>query len=76
MTIYFMTLVFLFRHLQNTIAPDLKEEVKELFVPCDQLEMVRTEAKSLPSLVINKLDLQWIQVSSSQNSSFRCSLFQ
>lgn len=71
MTVYFATLV---HYLQNIIAPDLKEEVKELFVPRDQLEMVKAEAKTLPNLIINKLDLQWIQVSFSQNPSFQCSL--
>lgn len=36
--------------------------VKELFVPQDQLAAIKEEAGKLPSLNINKLDLQWVQV--------------
>ncbi|XP_011407510.2 PREDICTED: bifunctional 3'-phosphoadenosine 5'-phosphosulfate synthase 2 [Amphimedon queenslandica] len=44
------------------IPPDLKEEVKELFVPPSVIDDVRKEAETLPVLNIGKLDLQWVQV--------------
>ncbi|XP_065072136.1 bifunctional 3'-phosphoadenosine 5'-phosphosulfate synthase 1-like isoform X2 [Rhopilema esculentum] len=37
-------------------------EVKELFVPRDELEKYMAEAKSLEALSINKVDMQWVQV--------------
>eukprot|EP00112_Aurelia_sp_Birch-Aquarium-sp1_P004125 Seg1469.5 transcript_id=Seg1469.5/GoldUCD/mRNA.D3Y31 product="Bifunctional 3'-phosphoadenosine 5'-phosphosulfate synthase 1" protein_id=Seg1469.5/GoldUCD/D3Y31 len=37
-------------------------EVQELFVPEDELEKYTTEAKTLPTISINKLDMQWVQV--------------
>ena len=38
------------------------DSVRELFVAPDQLSRVSKEAETLPSLEINKLDLQWVQV--------------
>lgn len=38
------------------------DDIKELFVPEHRLEAARAEASCLPSLNINLLDLQWLQV--------------
>lgn len=37
-------------------------EVRELFVPANQLEKYMAEATTLPKLSISKLDLEWLQV--------------
>ncbi|KAM4636244.1 bifunctional 3'-phosphoadenosine 5'-phosphosulfate synthase 2 isoform 1-T1 [Discoglossus pictus] len=38
------------------------KDVHELFVPENMLSQAQAEAKSLPSLEITKLDLQWVQI--------------
>ena len=39
------------------------DTVEDLTVPEELLEAATAEAKTLPKLEINKLDLQWLQVS-------------
>jgi 3'-phosphoadenosine 5'-phosphosulfate synthase len=47
---------------KNILRPDLKEQVWELFVSPGKMPQVMSEVKSLPSVAVTKLDLQWIQV--------------
>ncbi|XP_047488236.1 bifunctional 3'-phosphoadenosine 5'-phosphosulfate synthase-like isoform X1 [Penaeus chinensis] len=46
-----------------SIIPEaVRDNLKELFVPENKLTAAKTEAESLPSVNITKLDLQWLQV--------------
>lgn len=47
---------------KGVVPKDIYSDVKELFVPSRKLEAIKTEAEKLPSLAINEVDLQWIQV--------------
>ena len=48
---------------KNNIVPITAiNEVRELFVPEDELHEQRLIAESLPSVEINKVDMQWLQV--------------
>ncbi|XP_050694455.1 bifunctional 3'-phosphoadenosine 5'-phosphosulfate synthase-like isoform X2 [Eriocheir sinensis] len=46
----------------EVIPKSANEGVKELFVPENKLASAKAEAESLPSVSINFLDLQWLQV--------------
>ncbi|XP_041364915.1 bifunctional 3'-phosphoadenosine 5'-phosphosulfate synthase-like isoform X2 [Gigantopelta aegis] len=49
--------------IEHDIVPQSAiNTVKELFVPENRVESVKAEACSLPSMEINKIDLQWTQV--------------
>ncbi|OCT69841.1 3'-phosphoadenosine 5'-phosphosulfate synthase 2 isoform X1 [Xenopus laevis] len=48
---------------ERAIVPSgATKEVHELFVPENKLDEVKREAETLPSVEINKVDLQWVQV--------------
>ncbi|XP_076833742.1 bifunctional 3'-phosphoadenosine 5'-phosphosulfate synthase 2a [Brachyhypopomus gauderio] len=47
---------------QGIIPSGMSEDVKELFVPKNKLKLAQTEASTLPTLSITKMDLQWVQV--------------
>ncbi|XP_046312767.1 bifunctional 3'-phosphoadenosine 5'-phosphosulfate synthase 2 isoform X4 [Marmota monax] len=47
---------------QNIVPHATIRGIHELFVPENKLDQVRAEAENLPSLLITKLDLQWVQV--------------
>uniref|UniRef100_A0AAR2IKA9 Uncharacterized protein n=1 Tax=Pygocentrus nattereri TaxID=42514 RepID=A0AAR2IKA9_PYGNA len=47
---------------KGIIPPGLTEEVTELFVPQNKVNLVQFDAKTLPTIAITKLDLQWVQV--------------
>lgn len=47
---------------KGIIPRAINERVDELFVGDDKIELARAEAEKLPSVEINKLDLQWLQV--------------
>ncbi|XP_066537732.1 bifunctional 3'-phosphoadenosine 5'-phosphosulfate synthase 2a [Hoplias malabaricus] len=47
---------------QGIIPNGVAKEITELFVPKNKLSLVQSEAKTLPSISITKLDLQWVQV--------------
>uniref|UniRef100_A0A6I8SFF0 3'-phosphoadenosine 5'-phosphosulfate synthase 2 n=1 Tax=Xenopus tropicalis TaxID=8364 RepID=A0A6I8SFF0_XENTR len=48
---------------ERAIVPSgATKEVHELFVPENKLNEVKREAETLPSVGINKVDLQWVQV--------------
>ncbi|XP_068957897.1 bifunctional 3'-phosphoadenosine 5'-phosphosulfate synthase 2 isoform X2 [Petaurus breviceps papuanus] len=47
---------------QTIVPPSATKGIHELFVPENQLDEARAEAEKLPSLLITKLDLQWVQV--------------
>ncbi|XP_041942591.1 bifunctional 3'-phosphoadenosine 5'-phosphosulfate synthase 1 isoform X1 [Alosa sapidissima] len=48
---------------EKDIVPiDASYEVKELYVPENKLDLVKADAKTLPTLSIGKVDLQWVQV--------------
>uniref|UniRef100_A0A8C5NG85 Bifunctional 3'-phosphoadenosine 5'-phosphosulfate synthase 2-like n=1 Tax=Gouania willdenowi TaxID=441366 RepID=A0A8C5NG85_GOUWI len=47
---------------QNIVPGEVLEEVNELFVPENMRRLTEDEAKTLPSINITKLDLQWVQV--------------
>lgn len=49
--------------VEKDILPrDLFEDIRELFVPKEELPVKRKEAESLPKLNISTIDLQWTQV--------------
>ncbi|KAM9412243.1 bifunctional 3'-phosphoadenosine 5'-phosphosulfate synthase 2-like [Salvelinus alpinus] len=43
-------------------SSSVTEEVNELFVPENKLDLALSDAKTLPTVSITKLDLQWVQV--------------
>uniref|UniRef100_A0A3Q1GCF6 3'-phosphoadenosine 5'-phosphosulfate synthase 2a n=1 Tax=Acanthochromis polyacanthus TaxID=80966 RepID=A0A3Q1GCF6_9TELE len=47
---------------QNIVPSEIMEEVNELFVPENKLNLAMADAKTLPTISITKLDLQWVQV--------------
>ncbi|XP_020830619.1 bifunctional 3'-phosphoadenosine 5'-phosphosulfate synthase 2 [Phascolarctos cinereus] len=48
---------------EQTIVPHSAiQGIHELFVPENKVDAARAEAEKLPSLLITKLDLQWVQV--------------
>lgn len=48
---------------KNGVLPfSAVDDVRELFVPDEQIETAKAVAESLPSVNITKLDLQWVQV--------------
>ncbi|KAL6478206.1 hypothetical protein MHYP_G00140410 [Metynnis hypsauchen] len=47
---------------KGIIPTGLAEEVTELFVPQNKLKLVQSDVKTLPTIAITKLDLQWVQV--------------
>lgn len=47
---------------KGIIPESAVDTAKELFVPKERLDEVKNEAKSLPHVDINVLDLQWVQV--------------
>ncbi|XP_076141465.1 bifunctional 3'-phosphoadenosine 5'-phosphosulfate synthase 2-like [Alosa pseudoharengus] len=47
---------------QSIVPSGVVEEVIELFVPESMLELAKADANILPTITINKLDLQWVQV--------------
>ena len=47
---------------EGIIPHSANDSVEELFVPANKVAAVRAEATNLPSVAINKLDLQWVQV--------------
>uniref|UniRef100_A0A8C8LXI1 sulfate adenylyltransferase n=1 Tax=Oncorhynchus tshawytscha TaxID=74940 RepID=A0A8C8LXI1_ONCTS len=47
---------------QNIVPTGVTEEVTELFVPENKLDLALSDAKTLPTVSITKLDLQWVQV--------------
>ncbi|XP_048363008.1 bifunctional 3'-phosphoadenosine 5'-phosphosulfate synthase 2 isoform X1 [Sphaerodactylus townsendi] len=47
---------------QNIVPPAAIKDVLELFVPENKMEHARTDANTLPSMKITKLDLQWVQI--------------
>lgn len=52
----------IFLSFQSIIPEAVRDNLKELFVPENKLTAAKTEAESLPSVNITKLDLQWVQV--------------
>ncbi|KAJ8335775.1 hypothetical protein SKAU_G00391170 [Synaphobranchus kaupii] len=47
----------------HDIVPlDASYEVKEQYVPENKLDLAKTDAEMLPTLQINKVDMQWVQV--------------
>ncbi|XP_041118491.1 bifunctional 3'-phosphoadenosine 5'-phosphosulfate synthase 2-like [Polyodon spathula] len=47
---------------QSIVPTSMMEEVKELFVPENKLDLAQAGAKTLPTLKITQLDMQWVQV--------------
>jgi len=47
---------------QQIVPRSVVEKVNDLTVPEEELEAATAEAESLPSVEINKLDLEWVQV--------------
>ncbi|XP_041426112.1 bifunctional 3'-phosphoadenosine 5'-phosphosulfate synthase 2 isoform X2 [Xenopus laevis] len=47
---------------QAIVPSGATNEVHELFVPENKLDEVKREAETLPSIGINKVDLEWVQV--------------
>jgi len=47
---------------QQIVPRSVVEKVTDLTVPEEELEAATAEAESLPSVEINKLDLEWVQV--------------
>ncbi|MGH0139373.1 UNVERIFIED_CONTAM: hypothetical protein FKN15_031230 [Acipenser sinensis] len=47
---------------QSIVPTSMMEEVKELFVPENKLDLAQADAKTLPTLQITQLDMQWMQV--------------
>ena len=47
---------------QNVLPKTAQETVLELLVPAERVDEVRREAESLPSVDIDDVDLQWVQV--------------
>uniref|UniRef100_A0A673KH21 Bifunctional 3'-phosphoadenosine 5'-phosphosulfate synthase 2-like n=1 Tax=Sinocyclocheilus rhinocerous TaxID=307959 RepID=A0A673KH21_9TELE len=47
---------------QSIVPSGVVEEINELFVPENNLKVAQTDASTLPSISITKLDLQWVQV--------------
>ncbi|KAI4875279.1 hypothetical protein NFI96_018146 [Prochilodus magdalenae] len=47
---------------KGIIPNSLAEEVIELFVPENKLKLAQSDAKTLPTISITELDLQWVQV--------------
>ncbi|XP_063047606.1 bifunctional 3'-phosphoadenosine 5'-phosphosulfate synthase 2-like [Engraulis encrasicolus] len=47
---------------QSIVPTGVVEEVTELFVPENMLDMAKADAAILPTITINKLDVQWVQV--------------
>jgi len=47
---------------QQIVPRSVVEKVNDLTVPEDEFEAATAEAESLPSVEINKLDLEWVQV--------------
>ncbi|NXK10175.1 PAPS1 synthase, partial [Herpetotheres cachinnans] len=47
---------------QDIVPVDASYEVKELYVPENKLQLAKTDAESLLTLEINKVDMQWVQV--------------
>uniref|UniRef100_A0A6I8PL12 3'-phosphoadenosine 5'-phosphosulfate synthase 2 n=1 Tax=Ornithorhynchus anatinus TaxID=9258 RepID=A0A6I8PL12_ORNAN len=47
---------------QSIVPHSIIKGIHELFVPENKLDLARGEAEKLPSLIISKLDLQWVQV--------------
>ncbi|KAM6951222.1 bifunctional 3'-phosphoadenosine 5'-phosphosulfate synthase 2b [Aplochiton taeniatus] len=47
---------------QAIVPSGVTEDVTELFVPENKLDLAISDAKTLPTLHINELDLQWVQV--------------
>ncbi|XP_051530584.1 bifunctional 3'-phosphoadenosine 5'-phosphosulfate synthase 2b isoform X2 [Myxocyprinus asiaticus] len=47
---------------QNIVPTGVTEEVNELFVPENKLELVLSDAETLPTVTITEIDLQWVQV--------------
>ncbi|XP_029465667.1 bifunctional 3'-phosphoadenosine 5'-phosphosulfate synthase 2 isoform X2 [Rhinatrema bivittatum] len=44
------------------VPPAATKDIQELFVPENQLDLVRAEAETLPTVQITKVDLQWVQI--------------
>uniref|UniRef100_A0A8C5I1A4 Bifunctional 3'-phosphoadenosine 5'-phosphosulfate synthase 2-like n=1 Tax=Gouania willdenowi TaxID=441366 RepID=A0A8C5I1A4_GOUWI len=55
-------LKLLIKQVGNIVPGEVLEEVNELFVPENMRRLTEDEAKTLPSINITKLDLQWVQV--------------
>ncbi|XP_036449977.1 bifunctional 3'-phosphoadenosine 5'-phosphosulfate synthase 2a [Colossoma macropomum] len=55
-------LVVNFLKEKGIIPTGQTEEVTELFVPQNKLKLVQSDANTLPTIPITKLDLQWVQV--------------
>ncbi|NP_001118238.1 bifunctional 3'-phosphoadenosine 5'-phosphosulfate synthase-like isoform X2 [Strongylocentrotus purpuratus] len=51
-----------FLRAENILPDSVVDSVKELLVPAEAVAEALKEAESLPSLNINKLDMQWTQV--------------
>ncbi|XP_051968864.1 bifunctional 3'-phosphoadenosine 5'-phosphosulfate synthase 2b [Xyrauchen texanus] len=47
---------------QDIVPTGVAEEVNELFVPENKLDLVLSDAETLPTVTITELDLQWVQV--------------
>uniref|UniRef100_A0A8B9ZKM6 3'-phosphoadenosine 5'-phosphosulfate synthase 1 n=1 Tax=Anas platyrhynchos TaxID=8839 RepID=A0A8B9ZKM6_ANAPL len=47
---------------RDIVPVDASYEVKELYVPENKLQLAKTDAESLLTLEINKVDMQWVQV--------------
>ncbi|XP_062319766.1 bifunctional 3'-phosphoadenosine 5'-phosphosulfate synthase 2-like [Osmerus eperlanus] len=47
---------------QNIVPNGITENVNELFVPENKLKLAQSDAKTLPTISITKMDLQWVQV--------------
>uniref|UniRef100_A0A672KRH5 Bifunctional 3'-phosphoadenosine 5'-phosphosulfate synthase 2-like n=1 Tax=Sinocyclocheilus grahami TaxID=75366 RepID=A0A672KRH5_SINGR len=47
---------------QSIVPSGVLEEINELFMPENRLKLAQTDASTLPSISITKLDLQWVQV--------------
>uniref|UniRef100_A0A8B9K9K9 Bifunctional 3'-phosphoadenosine 5'-phosphosulfate synthase 2-like n=1 Tax=Astyanax mexicanus TaxID=7994 RepID=A0A8B9K9K9_ASTMX len=47
---------------QGIIPNGVSEEITELFVPMNKLKLVESDIKTLPTITITTLDLQWVQV--------------
>lgn len=56
--------IIIFNFPQNILPVKVHDTVLELFVPSTKLETAIAEAATLPQLTLNKLDCQWVQVSS------------
>ncbi|KAI4893557.1 hypothetical protein NFI96_021356, partial [Prochilodus magdalenae] len=47
---------------QGIVPSGVTEEVNELFIPENKLDLALSDANTLPTVTITKLDLQWVQV--------------